>query len=1816
MNNMRSFFFLLASFLFSFSLQAQTPICLDFEEIPIGTIYSAATGFAPGDLIFTEESVDVSVGAFDLGNGDTTFGSTVALDVPPNFTIGNGVVLVTNNMNLSFDFSGVSGPLLGIAFGFLDGGGLENFSVNGGDLFVVESFSELPAVVAPGVMAQVIFLPGVVPPVGTVILSGNVTSLTVGGQELVLDNFCFLIEEPNPDCALANLTAIPQDCDGTGHFETLINFDHVNNSTAGFNLFLDGQLYDSYLYANLPVTLGPLFGDGLTGHSVEIIDLANPDCNISTEFGPVDCSTDCLQFEGLETGTVFGAATGNDPGDLIFTEAGVPVSVQEFDNGNGLVTFGNVLVENDPFQNYPSIDDNYLFTSNINLVFDFTGVGTDVYAVRFGFAEHGGVINLQVNEGTIHIIEHFAGLPFEVAPGVTATVQVESTPNGTWGWVLLEGPIEMLMVGGQELTLDNFCYFQQLPCDIYDLVAQTSTCNADGQYNLYLNFQVQNPGNDFFNVDYNGQTLGTFPISELPIGIENFSDNGEQVVHVTVCINDMPDCCQLVEFPSPCPASPCNIYDLTAETTPCENGMFYVVLNFQYENVGNQGFKVQGNGVMYGTFGYGDLPVTIGPLVGDGTTVYEFAVKDVAHPDCQDVTFAGPVDCGGGPCEIYDLTAQTSSCNADGQYNLYLNFQVQNPGNNFFNVFYDGQSLGTFPLSELPLGIENFSDNGEQVVHVTVCINDMPDCRQLVEFPSPCPASPCNIYDLTAETTPCENGQFYVVLNFQYENVGGEGFHVVGNGNNYGNFEYSQLPITLGPFLGDGTTVYEFGISDLLHPDCHAATFIDPVDCGGSPCAIYDLVVETSECNGDGAYNLYINFQVDNPGNDFFEVFYNDQNIGYFALADLPVVIENFQDNGEQVVHISVCINDVIPHCCKVAEFLSPCPASPCNIYDLTAETTPCENGMFYVVLNFQYENVGNQGFKVQGNGVMYGTFGYGDLPVTIGPLVGDGTTVYEFAVKDVAHPDCQDVTFIDPVDCGGGPCEIYDLTAQTSSCNADGQYNLYLNFQVQNPGNNFFNVFYDGQSLGTFPISELPLGIENFSDNGEQVVHVTVCINDMPDCCKVVEFLSPCPASPCNIYDLTAETTPCENGQFYVILNFQYENVGGEGFHVVGNGNNYGNFEYSQLPITLGPFLGDGTTVYEFGVSDLLHPDCHAATFIDPVDCGGSPCAIYDLVVETSECNGDGAYNLYINFQVDNPGNDFFEVFYNDQNIGYFALADLPVVIENFQDNGEQVVHISVCINDVIPHCCKVAEFLSPCPASPCNIYDLTAETTPCENGMFYVVLNFQYENVGNQGFKVQGNGVMYGTFGYGDLPVTIGPLVGDGTTVYEFAVKDVAHPDCHEVTFAGPVDCGGGPCEIYDLVAQTSSCNADGQYNLYLNFQVQNPGNNFFNVFYNGQSLGTFPISELPIGIENFSDNGEQVVHVTVCINDMPDCCKVVEFLSPCPEGNVWPGDANADNIANNIDMLNLGMAYGATGPARSVVSINWQAWSAMNWTETFPNGVNFKHADCDGTGSIDAIDQEAIELNYSETHGTPLPVEYSEGTEEDPPLYADLPEQGQVGAGDAFEIPIILGTHNLPIDDIYGIAFTMHFNPDLIDPASVNLEYPNSWMGVSGVNMIVLDKKFVEEGIIDVALSRIDGNNVSGYGQIMSFIGIIDDVLGKHEMKIEFSKVRAIMFNDELIDLQFPEETIIISSLKEMAPQTEGLKVFPNPSHEEIRWTLSSNHQCEYAAVIDVNGRVLAEQFGPKQTFSLGDLPAGMYWLKVQAGDQVFISRFVKM
>ncbi|MEO1262372.1 MAG: T9SS type A sorting domain-containing protein [Bacteroidota bacterium] len=984
----------------------------------------------------------------------------------------------------------------------------------------------------------------------------------------------------------------------------------------------------------------------------------------------------------------------------------------------------------------------------------------------------------------------------------------------------------------------------------------------------------------------------------------------------------------------------------------------------------------------------------------------------------------------------------------------------------------------------------------------------------------------CIIAGVTAQPGDCDGGEFWVTINFEYDQVGNEGFRVQGNGENYGNFSYADLPIQVGPFVGDGVTAYEFVAIDNQFNDCSDFAVVDPVFCGVGDCVISDLSLTASDCDADDTYDLTIDFNVESPSHTHFDVIYHGDIIGYFALADLPVTIQDFEDFGENSPAIAVCINDD-PNCCAEGDFISP--------------------------------------------------------------------------------------------NCGGGACEIWDLVVETGECMDDGTYVLWIDFNYANPGNDFFEVFYQGDNIGFFPLDELPVPILNFEDDGELNQGIVVCINDQPNCCEDVGFQSPdCDGlDDCEFWDFFAEAHPCNDDGLYLLdFEFNAANHGNDGFIVTVNGAAFGPFQYGETFYTVGPFAGG--TVYEILIQDVQDPDCGFWNDWGPVFCDDQ-CHIYDLDAEVSDCNNEGEFFVTLTFEHSNTSNDGFKIVGNGNVYGFFEYANNPVTLGPFESGAVDALEFAV-IDAAFPDCGDAIGVPVPdCNGNEdCFINDLVVDVTPCfDDGTFYAIVDFNYGNASDVGFRIDGNGISYGLFSYADLPISIGPLVGNGITPYEFVVRDLNMISCSDFFELGPVDCEAmGDCEISNAIAVPGSCKPDGTYNLWLNFDFANSDNIYFDVFYQGSLLDFFPLASLPVVIPNFVSDGNPVQELLICINDNPDCCTSVTFEDPsCMSPGVWPGDGNFNSIANHFDLLNIGLAFGEEGPARSVQGIEWIELTADEWADEFETGLNLKHADCDGDGLVTNDDVEAIKINYGSTHGDEQAQVFLSGTEDDPPFYVDLPDGGVLQHGNQFSASVVLGSDAKAVENLYGISFTLVFDPEIIPPSSVELQYDPSWLGVANVNLMTLDRTFADEGRIDVSMVRNDQNDVSGFGHVLGFIGVIDNIAGKEEVKVEIEDVRAIRGNEALIPLYRPVEIAEITVSTE-EPQVGVFDVYPNPAGHQLYLFSPNGSLIEKLVVTNTNGQIVATFSGHTNLLNIAELAKGVYTLKLETKDGLYVERFVKM
>lgn len=331
---------------------------------------------------------------------------------------------------------------------------------------------------------------------------------------------------------------------------------------------------------------------------------------------------------------------------------------------------------------------------------------------------------------------------------------------------------------------------------------------------------------------------------------------------------------------------------------------------------------------------------------------------------------------------------------------------------------------------------------------------------------------------------------------------------------------------------------------------------------------------------------------------------------------------------------------------------------------------------------------------------------------------------------------------------------------------------------------------------------------------------------------------------------------------------------------------------------------------------------------------------------------------------------------------------------------------------------------------------------------------------------------------------------------------------------------------------------------------------------------------------------------------------------FVIGCNQNDVWPGDANADGTANLYDLISIGQAYNDNGPVRTGASVTWLAQPAANWANSFTSGVNHKHADCDGNGTVDANDISAILLNYSQTH--PLRVQQ-------PVINTTLPDvflvanADTVGTSALVDFDIVLGNATLPISSIYGIAFKVSMNSTLIDTTQITAIALPSFVGTPGTDVITLSKIFNTNAQTDFALCRNTQTNTAGYGTI-GRIGVVitDNLSGKIALNANISDVYAFKFNGDVVPLNAIGDLVVIDPLLSVssAAQNNFISVYPNPALDNVYVKFKTDVSAAQINFSTLDGKVVktvtinSTQNGYE--IKTDDMAAGLYFISVKMND----------
>ncbi len=323
---------------------------------------------------------------------------------------------------------------------------------------------------------------------------------------------------------------------------------------------------------------------------------------------------------------------------------------------------------------------------------------------------------------------------------------------------------------------------------------------------------------------------------------------------------------------------------------------------------------------------------------------------------------------------------------------------------------------------------------------------------------------------------------------------------------------------------------------------------------------------------------------------------------------------------------------------------------------------------------------------------------------------------------------------------------------------------------------------------------------------------------------------------------------------------------------------------------------------------------------------------------------------------------------------------------------------------------------------------------------------------------------------------------------------------------------------------------------------------------------------------------------------------------YVNPCNTNDVWPGDANADGVANLYDLLAIGQAFNDNDTSRPNASINWIAQPCPDWANYFPSGVNHKHADTDGNGVVNFGDTTAINVNFGQTHPRIAPG--LPGLASTDLIVTSSSDTVGILNTATFDISL-----SVPGDSIYGLAFRLFLDPSLIYGTNVSVSYPGSVFGTNGVDMVKTERWSSSTGITDIALSRINQQNIMGSGAVARVtIVTTDNVSGKVTMSVVPFDIVGITIAGDSLSLNGVGDELVIDPAYVGLPNQEepnNVMVYPVPSNGTFYIETLPGRNYDYT-ILDSRGRLVMENSitQTKTAIDARHLPKGVYTLRMDS------------
>jgi|GEM_PF-1772548 len=356
-----------------------------------------------------------------------------------------------------------------------------------------------------------------------------------------------------------------------------------------------------------------------------------------------------------------------------------------------------------------------------------------------------------------------------------------------------------------------------------------------------------------------------------------------------------------------------------------------------------------------------------------------------------------------------------------------------------------------------------------------------------------------------------------------------------------------------------------------------------------------------------------------------------------------------------------------------------------------------------------------------------------------------------------------------------------------------------------------------------------------------------------------------------------------------------------------------------------------------------------------------------------------------------------------------------------------------------------------------------------------------------------------------------------------------------------------------------------------------------------------------------------------------------QLVAFIAECTEDTcstfstyylyadtycVERGDTDNDSFVNNFDLLNIGVAFGTHGIARTINNENYLYQGSISWENEFATNINYKHADCNGDGVINEFDVNLVNEKYDFTH---VDVQLSENPFNSYLLSNNITATS-INFNDTIAISFLVGNELSNPENLHGAAFTINYAKEIFEIDFTS----NSYWGDDFLEL----KKEVNNGM-DVAFSQKSTDGIKGVARLFTIKLFFKDIeisesevieiLNNGGNQISITNLKIIDNLGNLIPAVLPNHFVVDLIPTSTNPLSEtSIEFGPNPFNKYLNINLQDLDEEIRVKIYSITGQKVIEEnvLGGKIIITTDDLSHGLYLVHLESENLNHVVKLEKL